>query len=172
MARLSTSLVEFGYTSFLVTGVPEPPQGLEPYILLNGWPKGWTEDYTKSNYYADDSVAAWCATRRRDYENGPRIRTRSRIPNSDSQQHLAGERPNANQKRNERFILIGMYAHARCTALMGCEPNGQRRRILRERDVLAWTAEGKSSWEIATIIGLSERTVIGTSSRPRRNSMP
>ena len=85
---------------------------------------------------------------------------------------MAGERPNANQKRNERFILIGMYAHARCTALMGCEPNGQRRRILRERDVLAWTAEGKSSWEIATIIGLSERTVIGTSSRPRRNSMP
>ena len=44
---------------------------------------------------------------------------------------------------------------------MGCESDGQRRRILseRQRDVLAWTAEGKSSWEIATILGLSERTV-------------
>jgi LuxR family quorum sensing-dependent transcriptional regulator len=40
--------------------VPEPPQRLEPYILLNGWPKGWTEHYTRSNYYADDPVAAWC----------------------------------------------------------------------------------------------------------------
>jgi len=41
---------------------------------------------------------------------------------------------------------------------MGCASDGQRRRVLsgRERDVLAWAAEGKSSWEIATILGLSE----------------
>jgi len=60
MTRLGTTLAEFGYTSFLITGVPEPPQKLEPYILLNGWPRGWTEHYTRSNYYADDPVAAWC----------------------------------------------------------------------------------------------------------------
>ena len=42
-----------------------------------------------------------------------------------------------------------------------CESDGQRRRVLsdRERDILAWAAEGKSSWEIATILGVSERTV-------------
>ena len=40
MNRVSTTLADFGYTSFLITGVPEPPQRLEPYILLNGWPKG------------------------------------------------------------------------------------------------------------------------------------
>ena len=60
MSRVSTTLADFGYTSFLITGVPEPPQRLEPYILLNGWPKGWTKHYTRSNYYADDPVAAWC----------------------------------------------------------------------------------------------------------------
>jgi len=60
MSRVSATLADFGYTSFLITGVPEPPQRLEPYILLNGWPKGWTEHYTRSNYYADDPVAAWC----------------------------------------------------------------------------------------------------------------
>jgi N-acyl-L-homoserine lactone synthetase len=60
MTRLAATLSEFGYTSFLITGVPEPPQKLEPYILLNGWPRGWTEHYTRSNYYADDPVAAWC----------------------------------------------------------------------------------------------------------------
>ena len=47
MTRLGTTLAEFGYTSFLITGVPEPPQKLEPYILLNGWPRGWTEHYTQ-----------------------------------------------------------------------------------------------------------------------------
>jgi hypothetical protein len=29
MTRVSTTLAEFGYTSFLITGVPEPPQRLE-----------------------------------------------------------------------------------------------------------------------------------------------
>ena len=58
-------------------------------------------------------------------------------------------------------VIVGMYAHARCAALVGCESDGQRRRVLsdRERDILAWAAEGKSSWEIATILGVSERTV-------------
>ena len=37
MDRVSATLSD---TSFLITGVPEPPQRLEPYILLNGWPKG------------------------------------------------------------------------------------------------------------------------------------
>src|SRR5215472_8385622 len=60
MSHVSATLAGFGYTSFLITGVPEPPQRLEPYILLNEWRKGWTEHYTRSNYYADDPVAAWC----------------------------------------------------------------------------------------------------------------
>ena len=29
----------------------------------------------------------------------------------------------------------------------------------REREVLQWLQQGKSSWEISTILGLSERTV-------------
>jgi Autoinducer binding domain len=51
MARLSSSLSGFGYTAFLITGVPEPPQRVEPYFLLNGWPDGWTAHYAKENYY-------------------------------------------------------------------------------------------------------------------------
>jgi DNA-binding CsgD family transcriptional regulator len=36
-----------------------------------------------------------------------------------------------------------------------------RERILtgREREVLTWTAAGKSSWEISVILGVTERTV-------------
>lgn len=29
----------------------------------------------------------------------------------------------------------------------------------RERDVLCWAAEGKTAWEIGTILSISERTV-------------
>jgi LuxR family transcriptional regulator, quorum-sensing system regulator BjaR1 len=57
--HFSTAIGRFGYTSFLITGVPEPPP-LQPYILANGWPTGWTEHYAKADYYRHDPVAAWC----------------------------------------------------------------------------------------------------------------
>jgi LuxR family transcriptional regulator, quorum-sensing system regulator BjaR1 len=74
---------------------------------------------------------------------------------------MAGEQPDYEPRAKRALHLVAMYVHARCAALMGCESDGQRRRVLseRERDVLAWAAEGKSSWEIATIPGVSERTV-------------
>jgi LuxR family transcriptional regulator, quorum-sensing system regulator BjaR1 len=187
MGHFSAFLATFGYTSFLITGVPEPPQPLEPYILLNGWPGGWTDHYAKSNYYRDDPVAAWCRQTTNPFEWSeapfvPERRPRARevmqvaydfglkegylvpILRGNGFQacvSMAGERPDFNPHAKRVLHLVSMYTHARCVALMGFDGNGQRRRILteRERDVLAWTAEGKSSWEIGTILGLRERTV-------------
>lgn len=187
MGRVSTTLADFGYTSFLITGVPEPPQRLEPYILLNGWPKGWTDHYTRANYYPDDPVAAWCRRTVNPFEWSQAPFDAARWPRAAEVMAvarefglnkgflvpivrstgfqacvtMAGERPDFEPTAKRALHLIGMYAHARCAALMGCESDSQRRRVLseRERDILAWAAEGKSSWEIATILGLSERTV-------------
>jgi LuxR family quorum sensing-dependent transcriptional regulator len=187
MSRVSATLANFGYTSFLITGVPEPPQRLEPYILLNGWPKGWTEHYTRSNYYPVDPVAAWCRRTVNPFEWSQAPFDAARSPRAAEVMAvarefglnkgflvpivrstgfqacvtMAGERPDHEPRAKQALHLVSMYAHARCTALMGCETDGQRRRVLseRERDVLAWAAEGKSSWEIATILGVSERTV-------------
>jgi len=185
MSRVSATLAGFGYTSFLITGVPEPPQRLEPYILLNEWPKGWTEHYTRSNYYADDPVAAWCRRTVNPFEWSQAPFDAARSPRAAEVMAvarefgldqgflvpivrsagfqacvtMAGERPDYDPRA--KLHLVSMYAHARCAALLGYEFDGQRRRVLSERarDVLAWAAEGKSSWEIATILGLSERTV-------------
>ena len=41
LERLGGYLARFGFTSFLVTGLPTQRERLEPYILLNGWPVGW-----------------------------------------------------------------------------------------------------------------------------------
>lgn len=38
-------------------------------------------------------------------------------------------------------------------------PEGERKLTPREKEVLTWAARGKTSWETATILGLSERTV-------------
>lgn len=187
MGRFALTLADFGYTSFLITGVPEPPQRLEPYILLNGWPKGWTEHYCRSNYYRDDPVAGWCRRTinpfewsdvRVDPERSPKAAEVMNIARDFGLKKgflvpivrgsgfqacvtMAGERPDYEPRAKRALHLISMYAHTRCAALLGYGPDGQRRHALtvREREVLAWTAEGKSSWEIGEILDLSERTV-------------
>ena len=49
------------------------------------------------------------------------------------------------------------------TAMSFCIRAGQLKKVLhltaRERDVLRWTARGKTSWEIGQILGLTEGTV-------------
>src|SRR5215472_5293166 len=58
--QLASSLSVFGFSTILITGVPEPPQRVEPYFLMNGWPRGWSGHKAKANNYADDPAAAWC----------------------------------------------------------------------------------------------------------------
>jgi LuxR family transcriptional regulator, quorum-sensing system regulator BjaR1 len=188
MSSFANALADFGYTSFLITGVlPEPPQRLEPCILLNGWPKGWIEHYRKSNYYCDDPVAGWCRRSVDPFEwsevpidaaRSPRAVEVMKAANNFGLKKgfvvpilhcsgsracvtMAGERPDNNPRSKRTLQLISMYAHSRCAALLGCGSDEQRRQALtqREREVLAWTAEGKSSWEIGEILDLSERTV-------------
>jgi LuxR family quorum sensing-dependent transcriptional regulator len=187
MDRLSSAFADFGYTAFLITGVPEPPQRLEPYMLLNGWPQGWTELYTERNYYVDDPVAALCrrsidpfewSEARYDAERCPRaaeimniaadfgMKAGFLVPvvRGDGFQAcvtMAGPRPDFEPRAKRAIHLVCLYAHAKATTLMGLDGAKVRRTRLtdREREVLAWTAVGKSSWEIAGILGITERTV-------------
>jgi LuxR family transcriptional regulator, quorum-sensing system regulator BjaR1 len=188
MSRVSATLADFGYTSFLITGVPEPPQRLEPYILLNGWPKGCTDHYTGSNYYPDDPVAAWCRRTVNPFEWSQAPFDAARWPRAAEVMAIAREFGVTHQRSTTRmgvhadeverllrsWFVVGSLASHRDGCLesraandrheepfIEAESDGQRRRVLseRERDVLAWAAEGKSSWEIATILGVSERTV-------------
>jgi LuxR family transcriptional regulator, quorum-sensing system regulator BjaR1 len=160
MSRVSATLANFGYTSFLITGVPEPPQRLEPYILLNGWPKGWTEHYTRSNYYPDDPVAAWCRRTVNPFEWSQAPFDAARSPRAAEVMAvarefglnkgflvpivrgtgfqacvtMAGERPDHEPRAKQALHLVSMYAHARCTALMGCDAKWQSWRM-----ALRWT---------------------------------
>ena len=58
------------------------------------------------------------------------------------------------------FLLIAFYFHQQVMALEGFSSSVDIREISRrERDMLWWTAEGKTTKEIALILGLSDRTV-------------
>ena len=72
--------------------------------------------------------------------------------------------------RSRKLILASMptiqvlssYIHEAVRSVMSAEviPIGQVQLTNRERECLLWAAEGKSSWEAAKILGISENTVI------------
>lgn len=186
MGRLSSALSVFGYSAFLITGLPEPPQSVEAYFLLNGWPKGWTEHYTQHDYYKDDPVAAFgrrsvdpfaWSEAPYDPEQHPGAAVVMRAAEDFGMKKglcipvvrasgfhacvsMAGERPDFEPRARRAIHLISLYAHAKVHSLIGAAKPGSPRRMLtpREREALAWAAAGKSSWDISVILGISERT--------------
>jgi len=72
---------------------------------------------------------------------------------------MAGERPDFDPLAHRAIHLIAMMAHGRICTLQGQARNGGKCLTPREREVMTWVAWGKSSWEIARIIGIAERTV-------------
>lgn len=64
------------------------------------------------------------------------------------------------QRNIREFLLIAFYFHQQVMALEGFSSSVDIRELSRrERDMLWWTAEGKTTKEIALILGLSDRTV-------------
>jgi len=193
--QLAATLSVFGFSTILITGVPEPPQRVEPYFLMNGWPRGWSVQNAKANNYADDPAAAWCRRTINPFEwsraNGrpqaappvlpcaiqedPALKKGYVVPviratGATSCVTMAGERPELDARSRRAIYMLGLYAHARAVSLLDCTDGaGPRRELtLREREVLQWIAAGKSSWDVSVILGISERTVNWLISRAGR----
>jgi LuxR family quorum sensing-dependent transcriptional regulator len=194
--QLASTLSVFGFSTILITGVPEPPQRVEPYFLMNGWPRGWSGHNAKANNYADDPAAAWCRRTIDPFEwsegiarsnhSAPAVACIApeddagltkhylvpviRATGSTSCVTMAGERPELESRARRAVYMLSLYAHARAVSLLDCTDGaGPRRELtLREREVLQWIAAGKSSWDVSVILGISERTVNWLISRAGR----
>ena len=74
---------------------------------------------------------------------------------------MAGERPDFEPRAKRAMHLIGLYAHAKAASLLGSQGKLQNGELTEgEREVLTWTASGKSSWEISVILNMSEAGVV------------
>lgn len=60
-----------------------------------------------------------------------------------------------------RMVWLAQYAHAAMARLLISKltPETQVSLTAREREVLRWTAEGKTAYEISQILAISERTI-------------
>src|SRR5262249_21338137 len=57
---LARSLALFGFENFILTGLPNPRQRIEPLIVLRKWPAGWFEMYMGKEYAKVDPVIRMC----------------------------------------------------------------------------------------------------------------
>lgn len=186
MDRFGRELSQYGFHAWLITGLPNPGNRIDPLMMLNGWPKGWTELYTKQDLVQNDPVVAHCfrSTAPFDWADAPydsltnpkakevmdratdfRMKQGLCVPIHSSEGFqavvtMAGERVEDASQVRRALHLMALYAHAKAVEL--CAPKDFPAPHLltrREREVLRWTAVGKSSWEISQILGISESTV-------------
>lgn len=72
---------------------------------------------------------------------------------------FAGDREAPDYGEMLELNLLGSHVFDRLSQIAYADPRGTSTLTERETDCLAWTAEGKTSSEIAAILGLSEHTV-------------
>ena len=58
-----------------------------------------------------------------------------------------------------KFLLLSQLAHGFFLKHLAPEPEVAYKLTEKERDILRWTADGKTSCDIAVAMGISERTV-------------
>lgn len=78
----------------------------------------------------------------------------SGAPVDAAREHIRGVLP--------ELHLLALYVHKGVWGLVekGVLPFSRQQLTQREKECLLWAAEGKTSWETAQILGISERTVI------------
>ncbi|MDJ1157570.1 LuxR family transcriptional regulator [Chelatococcus sp. SYSU_G07232] len=180
------ALGRFGYETFIITGLPNGGQRFEQLVLLKHWPAGWFDLYTREGYILDDPVAVQCRRTVEPFEWASAPYDPQRHPRSAEIMRRAadfgmtnglcvpihgfvgleacvsagGSDLDLSPQAKAAVHLMAIYACNRARQLLA--PLAEPRKPLltsREREVMTWTAMGKSAWEIGCILRISAPTV-------------
>jgi LuxR family transcriptional regulator, quorum-sensing system regulator BjaR1 len=186
-AALVRAAENFGFTSLGINGLPPPGAGADPVILTEATPAGFRELYIEEHFYRVDHICAHARASYEPFRycEAPYSPTRSsahrrfmqalatyslgrglvvpigRPANIPACVWLAGEDPNLDNDGKRAIQMIALFAASKARALSHTpNPDPCKSRLTpREREVLQWISAGKTSWEIAAILILSERTI-------------
>ncbi|MBL0371356.1 LuxR family transcriptional regulator [Rhizobium sp. KVB221] len=179
----------FGLDSFAISGIPEPNEKMDPYVLLNGWPEEWANRYLQNQYFRIDPVIqrtllsdnafVWSDALQNmtvdkrgmsfmqeamdfKFNNGFSVPIHS-IMGFRAIVTYASDRVDLSQEARGALHMISIYAHNKIKELKSGGKGGLMQRIInltpREKECISWCSEGKTAWEISAILGISERTV-------------
>ena len=185
--RMGRELAKYGFSAWVITGLPGPGGQIEELVLLNGWDPAWSRYYFDNNLIRDDPVGAHCfrsigpfewteapynpetwpaAKRVMDAAADVGMRRGLCVPihtfaGFQSVVSMGGEHVDLSPGAKRALHLMAIYAHdkAASVARRSQEPH-LCRLSKREKEVLSWTAAGKTAWEVSRILGISEATVV------------
>lgn len=190
---LKQCLERFGFDSCLITHLPlANDRRWHDQILVNGWPQAWYERYNAAGHYRFDPCVARCRNQAHPFAwseidyHGLDQDARRVMDEAAEFGLLEGIcvpfhvpfAPPAVVTVAGASVDLAVSSHtvpALCRhaldALLNilAENHHTATPVLsdREREILQWTAGGKTAWEISCILGLSEHTV-GTHLRNAR----
>lgn len=184
-ALFRNAIAGCGFHAFIMAGLPVADTKLQDHVLANGWPSGWSELYVREQWDRYDPVPRHCFRTVEPFEWSEAPFDAEAEPMAQAVMHRAldfrmtkgfcvpihygdgfgaavsigGERPDFGGGAKPAIHLMALYAHHKIRSLL-LPPRAQRAQVLtnREREVLRWTAVGKTSWEIGSILAISERT--------------
>ena len=187
ISRMSSALSQFGFSGFLISTTPDLRAASQRQTFFDGWPDNFNDYYVQNEFYKDDPVVAMCLRAADPFEWSEAPFDLDASPRSKMVMDVAadfglkkgfavpiyrerglidtvtmgGDFVDLDSRTKRSIHLIALYAHSKALALIGAGHPDPYRRILTngEREVLAWTAAGKTMWEISVILGVSEAAI-------------
>ena len=186
--ELTSFTSRFGLTSMVAGTKPLAHalncDGIKKHLLLSTYPLGWLERYCQNYLYIDPVMRRiqskqasflWAEAASKDLEPAARtmfgeaaefgLKDGFTVPmvtldGALAAVSLAGPAAEIPPEGRGMISLISAFAIGRAIELCN---RGSRRKLInlteREVECLKWAADGKSEWEIGTILGVSEHTV-------------
>lgn len=176
----------FGFENFVITGLPNLKERFDQLVILQKWPMGWFDIYTKEDYVRVDPIIRFCRNTVQpfewseapyDPEKEPRaaevmnrasdFRMRDGfclpihgINGYEACFSMSGTNLDLSPRTKPALHLMTMYAYERARQLLAPVPHRTAEVLTpREREALMWAAAGKSAADTGEILGITERTV-------------
>jgi LuxR family quorum sensing-dependent transcriptional regulator len=182
---LERALARFGIDTFIVVGAPAKDQPFEDAVIASRWPPEFFMLYVENDYARSDPLGSCSSQSRMPFE----WRADTYRSNADSRVvevmgraadfglghgylvpihgpggyegcvSMAGRSLHLSSHAKLALHLLATYAFDRMRRMRGEQPDKKSPLTAREREVLAWAAQGKSASQISQALRISKRTV-------------
>jgi len=177
---------QFGFERLLAGTMPNPgtsPLQQKSHVLLEQWPLEWVQRYFSRGYLFDDPTIKRVRSAHRPFfwsdlhetrQDGAAARVMNEATDFGLKSgltvsvgtldgdmagfSLAGERVEVPPDLVGMIALLATYGIGRSIMLLEGKADKPVQLTAREREVLLWTAEGKTDWEIGEILSISQKT--------------
>jgi len=184
----AAAMTQLGFNGVGINALPPPEPDANPLVMTEILPEGFRDLYAYERLYLINHITdhARVANSPFRYSEAPYSAAQARAQRRFMQvlrSHglgagliipvacpghlpgcvwLAGDAPNLHDDAIKVIHLIGLFMASKAQALLQSVADPKPADALltaREREVLTWAAQGKSSWEIGAILRIAKRTV-------------